>query len=229
MAALIFAGALGAIAVLGGLSLAVVLAQVLALFYLAFAPVALVAGVFPGRGHDLFRAWLSRLVGALLRKAIYSLVLAVVLAVSAALTAATSSLGWLVAFRLQTSFYWLIFLRRREFVARLTMATSGDTSHDRPGRLPWRTRHLPRRALEAIRHPHRSAHPEQPPRFSSRAGSGDSYRSRSGGSPAARTSRQQTSADSQRRTGRARNRAPREAPRGLRARDRCHLRSIWAD
>ena len=205
---------LGAIAVLGGLSLAVVLAQVLALFYLAFAPVALVAGVFPGRGHDLFRAWLSRLVGALLRKAIYSLVLAVVLAVSAALTAATSSLGWLVAFGLQTSFYWLIFLRRRELVARLTMATSGDTSHDRPGRLPRRARHLPRRALRAIRHPHRSAHPEQPPRFSSRAGSGDSYRSRSGGSPAARTSRQQTSADSQQSTGqRTRSRAPREAPR----------------
>ena len=44
-------GALGAVALLGFLSLAVILAQVVALVLLGFAPVALIIGIFPGAGH----------------------------------------------------------------------------------------------------------------------------------------------------------------------------------
>ncbi len=120
MAALVFVADLGAVALLGSLALAVILAQVLVLLFLAFAPVALVAGVFPGRGHEIFRAWLGRLVGALVRKAFYSLVLAVVLAVSSALVAAAAGLGWLLAFGLQAGFYWTVFLQRRSIAAHLT-------------------------------------------------------------------------------------------------------------
>ena len=40
---------------LGALALGVILAQILLLSVLAFAPVALVVAVFPGRGHDFFR------------------------------------------------------------------------------------------------------------------------------------------------------------------------------
>jgi TrbL/VirB6 plasmid conjugal transfer protein len=149
MAVLIFAGTLGAVLLLGALSLAVVLAQILVLFFLAFAPLALVAGVFPGRGHDLFRGWLSRLVGALLRKALYSLVLAVVLAVSTALLAATASLGWLLTFGLQAAFYWTVFLYRNDILARFALATgAGAPPHGRAD-LPRSFRTMRTRLLRA--------------------------------------------------------------------------------
>ena len=70
---------------LGFLSLAVILAQVVALVLLGFAPVALIIGIFPGAGHDFFRGWLTKLATAIFIKALYSLVIAIVVAVSAAL------------------------------------------------------------------------------------------------------------------------------------------------
>jgi hypothetical protein len=142
MAALIFAGDLGAVFLLGSLSLAVILAQVFALLFLSFAPVALVAGVFPGRGHALFRGWILRLAGALVRKAAYSLVLAVVVSVAGALFAVTDSLGWLYAFGLQAAFYWGVFLRRHAVTAWL----SGESSERTRSPLP-----RPSRVLQTIR------------------------------------------------------------------------------
>jgi hypothetical protein len=144
MALLVFAGTLGAVLLLGALSLGVVLAQVIVLFFLAFAPLALIAAVYPGRGHDLFRAWLGRLVDALLRKALYSLVLAVILAVSSALLAATSSLGWLLAFGLQTAFYWTVFLFRKDIAARFALATRASDGPAGHRRLPRSLRNIPR-------------------------------------------------------------------------------------
>jgi hypothetical protein len=109
-AVIVFLGALGAIALLGFLALAVILAQVVALVLLGFAPVALIIGIFPGAGHAFFRSWLTKLATAVFIKALYSLVIAIVVAVSAALTASTDSLGFLFAFGLQTLFFWAIFL-----------------------------------------------------------------------------------------------------------------------
>ena len=85
---IVFVGTLGAVVLLGFLSLAVILAQVVALVLLGFAPVALIIGIFPGAGHAFFRAWLTKLATAIFIKALYSLVIAIVVAVSAALTAA---------------------------------------------------------------------------------------------------------------------------------------------
>ena len=84
---------LGAVALLGFLSLAVILAQVVALVLLGFAPVALVVGIFPGAGHEFFRAWLGKLATAVFIKALYSLVIAIVVAVSAALAARRTRSG----------------------------------------------------------------------------------------------------------------------------------------
>jgi hypothetical protein len=118
-------GGLGAVALLGFLSLAVILAQVIALVLLGFAPVALVIGIFPGAGHAFFRGWLAKLATAVFIKALYSLVIAIVVAVSAALTASTGSLGFLFAFGLQTIFFWAIFLYRKQITSRLVSATVG--------------------------------------------------------------------------------------------------------
>jgi hypothetical protein len=125
LAVLILVGEFGAFLVLGSLSLGVILAQILLLTLLAFAPVALVIAVFPGRGHDVFRAWLGKLASYLARKVIYSLILAVLLAVCQALTDATSNLGWLLAFALQAAFLWAVFLQRNRLTGDLLAATAG--------------------------------------------------------------------------------------------------------
>jgi hypothetical protein len=135
MAVVVFAGELGAFLLLGVLSVAVILAQVLVLLLLAFAPVALVIGVYPGRGHDFFRGWLSRLATFLLRKAIYSLILAVLLAVAAAVGDATSNLGWLLSFGLEAAFFWAVFLYRHQLTGQLTAATTGTTVKPEEGTL----------------------------------------------------------------------------------------------
>jgi hypothetical protein len=133
VALVVFVGELGAFVLLGALALGVILAQVLLLLLLAFAPVALVLGVIPGRGHDFFRGWLTRIAGFLLRKAAYSLILAVLLAVNAALAEATSNLGWLLSFGLQGLFFWSVFLYRHQLTGQLLTATAGGAAARQDG------------------------------------------------------------------------------------------------
>ncbi|MBS1845675.1 MAG: hypothetical protein JST53_14760 [Actinobacteria bacterium] len=125
VAIVVFCAELGAFVLLGALSIGVITAQVLLLLLLAFSPVALVAAAIPGRGHQFFKGWLSKLAGLLLRKAAYSLVLAVLLAVCAAISAATSELGWLLSFGLQCAFFWAVFLQRRSLTDGLIGAVTG--------------------------------------------------------------------------------------------------------
>jgi hypothetical protein len=122
---LIAVGSLGAWLLLGALAVGVLIAGVFLLMWLAFSPFALVIGVIPGRGHDFFRGWLSRIAGYLLRKVIYSAILAVVLAVCSALADATSNLGWLMAFALQALFLWAVFIQRDRIAGDLLAATAG--------------------------------------------------------------------------------------------------------
>jgi hypothetical protein len=131
LALVLFVGELGAFLLLGSLSIGVILAQVLLLLLLAFSPVALIAAVIPGRGHDFFKGWLEKLAGYLLRKAAYSLILAVLLAVTAALQSATAQLGWLMSFGLQSLFFWAVFLQRRTLTEGLIGIATGPRA---PGR-----------------------------------------------------------------------------------------------
>jgi hypothetical protein len=131
LALVLFVGELGAFLLLGALSIGVILAQVLLLLLLAFSPVALIAAVIPGRGHDFFKGWLEKLAGYLLRKAAYSLILAVLLAVNGALASATAQLGWLMSFGLQSLFFWAVFLQRRTLADSLIGIATGPRA---PGR-----------------------------------------------------------------------------------------------
>lgn len=133
IALVVFGGELGAFALLGALSVGVILAQVLLLLLLAFAPVALVFAVIPGRGHDFFVNWLTKLASLLLRKAAYSLILAVLLAVAGALALATAQLGWLMSFGLQGIFFWAVLLQRRQLTDRLIGAAVGTGAQGRDG------------------------------------------------------------------------------------------------
>jgi hypothetical protein len=131
LALILFVGELGAFLLLGALSIGVILAQVLLLLLLAFSPVALIAAVIPGRGHDFFKGWLEKLVGYLLRKAAYSLILAVLLAVTGALSSAAEELGWLMSFGLQSFFFWAVFLQRKTLADSLIGIATGPQA---PGR-----------------------------------------------------------------------------------------------
>lgn len=133
LALVVFVGELGAFLLLGSLSVGIILAQVLLLLLLAFAPVALVAAVIPGRGHAFFKGWLEKLGGYLLRKAAYSLILAVLLAVAGALASATSAMGWLMSFGLQALFFWAVFLQRKSLAEGLIGIATGPGA---PGRDP---------------------------------------------------------------------------------------------
>ncbi len=133
LALLLFFGELGAIALLGSLSVGIILAQVLLLLLLAFAPVALVAAAIPGRGHAFFRGWLEKLAGYLLRKAAYSLILATLLAVAGALASATAQLGWLMSFGLQSLFFWAVFIQRRSLADSLIGIATGPGAPGREG------------------------------------------------------------------------------------------------
>ncbi|MGH2902471.1 MAG: hypothetical protein ACRDK7_02595, partial [Solirubrobacteraceae bacterium] len=125
LAILIAIGSLGAWLLLGALAVGVLIAGIFLLMMLAFAPFALVIGVIPGRGHEFFRGWLSRIAGFLLRKVIYAAILAIVLAVCQALDDATSNLGWLMAFGLQALFLWAVFTQRNRITGDLLAATAG--------------------------------------------------------------------------------------------------------
>ena len=121
----ILAGELGALVLLGALSVSVLLSQVIVLLLACFAPVALVAAVVPGRGHEAFKAWAARLASYLVRKAAYSLVLAVIVAVLSALQDATSNLGWLMSFGLQALLLWTVYLQRHALTAQLISTVTG--------------------------------------------------------------------------------------------------------
>ena len=133
LALVVFCGELGAFLLLGSLSVGIILAQVLLLLLLAFAPVALVAAVIPGRGHAFFKGWLEKLCGYLLRKAVYSLILAVLLAVAGALASATSAMGWLMSFGLQSLFFWAVFLQRKNLAESLIGIATGPNAPSRDG------------------------------------------------------------------------------------------------
>jgi hypothetical protein len=133
LALVLFVGELGAVLLLGSLAVGIILAQVLLLLLLAFAPVALVAAAIPGRGHAFFKGWLEKLAGYLLRKAAYSLILATLLAVSGALASATTQLGWLMSFGLQSLFFWAVFVQRKSLTESLIGIATGPGAPGREG------------------------------------------------------------------------------------------------
>ena len=183
----ILLGEVGAFLLLGALALGVILAQILLLTLLAFAPVALLIGIFPGRGHDFFRNWLAKLASYLARKVLYSLILAIVLAVCQALDDATSNLGWLLAFALQAAFLWTVSLQRNKLTAELMAGTVGPRGaregSNRLANLYYATRlarmmplaHIPRRSSS-------EAPPSSGPSGSS-GSSGESPAGAEGGTP----------------------------------------------
>lgn len=120
--AVIAVGMLGAVALLVFIGVRLLLASLLTLLLLLFAPVVLLAPAFGESGRATFVAWLRRLIGALSAKLIYAFFLAVVLAVAA--TVSRLEIGWFGVWLIQASMWWGVLIKRDELLGFATAGTS---------------------------------------------------------------------------------------------------------
>jgi len=109
--ALIVAGNLGMLLLLGFLALHLLAAALMSLFYLLLAPAAVLAPALGDGGRALFRSWATRLLGALVAKLVYSLVLGAMLAMERILLG-LPGLGWWPQWLLVGTAWWGVFLHR---------------------------------------------------------------------------------------------------------------------
>jgi hypothetical protein len=124
--AVIAIGQLGMVFLLGWLAMRLLGYGGLALVLLLVAPIMLLAPALGDSGRAAFLAWVKRLTGALVAKAVYAVLLAVVLIATGAL-AEIESLGWIAVWLLQAVVWWTLFLRREEIIG---LATARPASTD---------------------------------------------------------------------------------------------------
>ena len=110
---LIVAGALGMLLLLGFIVLRLLASSLLALLYLMLAPAVVLAPALGDGGRAAFRAWATRLLGAVVSKLVYAFVLGVVLAVVAMLSE-LRAIGWWTQWLLMSAFWWGAYARRHE-------------------------------------------------------------------------------------------------------------------
>jgi len=142
---LITVGVLGMVLLLGFIAVRLLSAATLGLLCLLLAPGMVLAPAFGEGGRALFRRWVSRLIGAVVAKLLFSFLLGVVLAVEGIL-ASMVALGWWTQWLLMSAFWWGAYLHRHEALGLTGGALSRE--HHRP------VRFLPGRLSGALR-PHR--------------------------------------------------------------------------
>jgi hypothetical protein len=108
---LVVVGALGMVALLGFLALHLLAAALMSLFYLLLAPAAVLAPALGDGGRAAFRSWATRLLGAVVAKLVYSILLGVVLAVVRVLLA-LKGIGWWPQWLLVCAAWWGVFHHR---------------------------------------------------------------------------------------------------------------------
>src|SRR5919109_1263198 len=127
---IIIVGLLGALLLLGWLAFWLIAFAALALFFLLIAPFVLLLPAFGEAGRQGFITWGKRLLGALIAKLLYAIVLGVVIYVAAVIAEMGNpgGLGWLGVWVVEAIFWWMAFLKRHELVNLLTLnaAQGGD-------------------------------------------------------------------------------------------------------
>jgi hypothetical protein len=113
---LIAAGTVGMLLLLGFIALRLLGAALATLLYLLIAPLAVLAPALGEGGRDVFRLWLTRLVGAALAKLVYSVALGVVLLV-VKLLSSLDGLGWWTQWLLVSVFWWMAFEQRHRLLS----------------------------------------------------------------------------------------------------------------
>jgi hypothetical protein len=121
----IWFGLLGLILTLGFIVLHLLGGATGSLLYLLLAPVAVLAPALGDGGRAAFRKWLTRLLGAVLSKTIFSFLLGVVLLMERVLTVDLTVLGWFTQWLLVSTMWWGAYLQRYQVLGYI---------HGTPGR-----------------------------------------------------------------------------------------------
>lgn len=151
--AFIAAGLAGMMLVLGFLALRLLHAAVVSLICLLLTPAAVLAPALGEAGRALFRAWASRLLGAVTSKLIFSLLLGAVLESERALSSVP--VGWLTQWALVSAAWWIGFLNRHRLLELAPAGggrgtASGDRSRVKRAFGAGQRRSLAARAREAL-------------------------------------------------------------------------------
>ncbi len=104
-------GLLGMLLVLGFIALRLLGEALLSLLYLLLAPAAVLAPALGEGGRAAFRAWATRLLGAVTSKLLFSFLLGALLAVERVLLG-VRLFGWLTQWLLISTLWWMAFRHR---------------------------------------------------------------------------------------------------------------------
>lgn len=116
-------GIVGAVAVFGSIAIRLLIdGGLMLLLLLLLAPLALLAPAFGEKGRKAFLTWGERLVGALATKLVFGVLMTIVMLLSKILAGLEQPLGgWLPCWFVETTFWWMLFLRRNELLGMLGM------------------------------------------------------------------------------------------------------------
>jgi hypothetical protein len=106
-------GVLGMLLLLGFIALRLLGAAIMSLLYLLMTPAAVLAPALGEGGRAAFRAWATRLLGAVTSKLVFSFLLGAVLMAERVLSS-VRLFGWLTQWLLISSLWWMSFLHRHK-------------------------------------------------------------------------------------------------------------------
>jgi hypothetical protein len=110
---LFWIGVLGMLLLLGFIALRLLGAAVFTVFLLLLAPAAVIAPALGDGGRAAFRGWVTKLLGAVCSKLIYSFLLGIVLLMQRTLLT-FSAFGWAAQWLFVSAMWWGLFLKRHQ-------------------------------------------------------------------------------------------------------------------
>ena len=113
---LIAIGVLGMAMLFGLIAIHLLVSALLSLFMLLLAPFVVLAPALGDAGRAVFSGWLTRLLGAVCSKLVFSFVLGALLSMQRVL-ASLQPLGWWTQWLLISAFWWSVFLKRQQALA----------------------------------------------------------------------------------------------------------------
>src|SRR4051794_9205051 len=156
--AIIVAGLLGALLLLGWIAFWLIAFAAIALFFLLLAPFVFLLPALGESGRCGFVTWGKRLLGALIAKLLYAIVLGIVIYVAAVIAELgdPGGLGWLGVWVLEAIFWWVAFIKRHDLVDLLTFnaahGSDSSTRRDSLAGMYYKTR-LAQEAMRTVRQP----------------------------------------------------------------------------
>lgn len=109
-------GVVGMLVLLIFIGFRLLTAAFMSVVYLLVTPVAVIAPAFGDGGRAAFRTWSVRLLGAVVAKLVYSVLLGAVLLTLRVLLS-LGVLGWWTEWLLMAAFWWVVFIHRHELLA----------------------------------------------------------------------------------------------------------------